>query len=166
MSWTVRHSEARDIEAIRAIYAQAGNVAATLQLPYPSAELWQRRLGGPHEHFHSLVACGADDRPRGQIGIELFAAARRRHVANIGLAVDEGCRRQGVGDALIAAALGLCHDWLAVRRVELETYTDNAAAIALFQKHGFVIEGTARGYAFRAGRYVDVHLMAHLRAPD
>jgi L-phenylalanine/L-methionine N-acetyltransferase len=87
-------------------------------------------------------------------------------VANIGLAVDAGCRRQGVGDALLGAALALCHDWLALRRVELETYTDNAAAIALFRKHGFELEGTARDYAFRAGRYVDVHLMAHLRAPD
>jgi putative acetyltransferase len=157
----VRHGEARDIEAIRAIYAQPSNVAATLQLPYPSAELWQARLGRHHEHFHSLVACEGDA-VLGQIGIEVFASPRRRHAANIGLAVDEASRRRGAGDALLTAALDLCHHWLAVRRVELETYVDNAPAIALFERHGFVREGTSRAYAFRAGSYVDVHLMAHL----
>ncbi len=161
MAIVVRHGEARDIEAIRAIYAQPSNVAATLQLPYPSAELWQARLGRHHEHFHSLVACEGDT-VLGQIGIEVFTSPRRRHAANIGLAVDEAFRRRGAGDALLTAALDLCHHWLAVRRVELETYVDNAPAIALFERHGFIREGTSRAYAFRAGSYVDVHLMAHL----
>ena len=43
---TLRHSEARDIEAIRAIYQQPSVYANTLQLPFPSPELWQQRLGG------------------------------------------------------------------------------------------------------------------------
>ncbi len=38
--------------------------------------------------------------------------------------------------------------------------TDNLEAITLFKKHGFVIEGTAIGYALRAGAFVDVNLMA------
>lgn len=156
----VRHSEARDIEAIRTIYSQPGNVASTLQLPFPSAELWEQRLARRHENFYSLVACSAE-RVLGQIGIEVFAAARRKHAANIGLAVDAQSRRSGVGAALVGAALELCHGWLAVTRVELETYTDNAAAIGLFEAHGFTVEGRAIDYAFRAGQYVDVLLMAH-----
>lgn len=162
MPLQVRHSEPQDIEAIRAIYAQPSNVHATLQLPFPSIELWQQRLGRLHEHFHSLVAC-ADGVVVGQLGIEVFTAARRRHAANIGLAVAESARRQGVGSVLLQAAIQLCHGWLAVRRIELETYTDNHAAITLFERHGFVREGTAEGYAFRAGGYVDVHYMVHRR---
>jgi putative acetyltransferase len=42
-------------------------------------------------------------------------------------------------------------------------YTDNAAAIALYKKFGFEIEGTHRRYAFRNGEYVDAYSMAHLR---
>ncbi len=163
MSTTVRHSEQEDIAAIHAIYAQPSNTACTLQLPYPSIELWRSRLGGQRDNFYSLVAC-RDAHVVGHIGIDTFVAPRRKHAANVGLGVDETARRSGVGTALMSAALELCHNWLAVSRVELETYTDNAAAIALFRKHGFVIEGTAKGYAFRAGHYVDVHLMAHMSA--
>lgn len=156
---TIRHSEARDIEAIRALYAEPSVYADTLQLPWPSAELWQARLGSPTPNFHSLVACRGDE-VLGQIGIEQFASPRRRHVANIGMGVVERARGQGVGSALVGAAVELCEGWLGVRRIELETYVDNAAAIALYGKFDFAVEGTARGYALRAGRFVDVLLMA------
>ena len=159
MPITIRHSEARDIEAIRALYAQPSAYANTLQLPFPSAETWQARLGRAHEHFHSLVAVDGE-RVLGQLGIEVFASPRRRHVANLGMAVDENARRIGVGRALLGAAIELAEGWLGVRRIELEVYTDNAAAIALYQAHGFAIEGTARGYALRAGVDADEHLMA------
>lgn len=159
---TIRHSEARDIEPIRQIYAQPSVYAATLQLPFPSAELWQQRLGHPTPGFHSLVACDDVDDAHvlGQIGIQQFDNPRRRHVANIGLGVAESARGRGVGSALVAAAIDLCGNWLGVTRIELETYTDNAAAIALFKRLGFLLEGTAPGYALRNGEYMDVHLMA------
>ncbi|HRQ66053.1 MAG TPA: GNAT family N-acetyltransferase [Xanthomonadaceae bacterium] len=169
----VRHSEPRDIDSIRQIYAQSSVYADTLQLPFPSAELWQERLGKRHEHFHSLVACEGDQ-VLGQIGIEVFANPRRRHVANIGMAVSERAldlhvmrhaRRRGVGSALLGAAIELCNGWLGVSRIELETYTGNDAAIALFRKFGFEVEGTAKAYALRAGAYADVHLMARLGIP-
>ena len=156
---TIRHSEPRDVAAIRQIYAQSSVYASTLQLPYPSLELWEGRLLSANQNFHSLVACeGAE--VLGQLGVEVFASPRRRHVANMGLAVSEGVRRKGVGTTLLSAALALCNGWLGVRRVELETYTDNHAAIGLFKKHGFIIEGTAAGYALRDGTYADACLMA------
>jgi putative acetyltransferase len=40
---------------------------------------------------------------------------------------------------------------------------DSVAAIHLYEKCGFVIEGTARAFALRGGEYVDAHTMARLR---
>ncbi|WP_395795309.1 GNAT family N-acetyltransferase [Aquimonas sp.] len=99
----------------------------------------------------------------GQIGIEVFQSPRRRHVANIGLGVAESARRRGVGHTLMQAAIEQCFGWLGVQRIELEVYTDNQAAQALFTAHGFIREGTALGYALRAGEHADVHLMARLK---
>jgi putative acetyltransferase len=63
----------------------------------------------------------------------------------------------------MAAAIDLADNWYNLRRLELEVYTDNAAAIRLYQRFGFVIEGTHHSYAYREGAFVDAYSMARLR---
>jgi putative acetyltransferase len=41
-------------------------------------------------------------------------------------------------------------------------YADNVAALQLYRKFGFAIEGTCRAYAFRDGSFVDAYMMARL----
>ena len=161
--FTIRHSGAGDFEQIREIYAEPSNFAATLQLPFPSPLLWEKRLSTLVEGQFSLVACRADD-VLGHLGLMVNANPRRRHVATLGMAVRTSARRQGVGSAILAAAIELAEKWHAVRRMELEVYTDNEAAIVMYQKSGFDIEGTLRQYAFRDGSLVDAHVMARIVA--
>lgn len=40
----IRHAEPNDLEAIRALYAEPNIVAGALQAPFPSLELWRKRL--------------------------------------------------------------------------------------------------------------------------
>jgi putative acetyltransferase len=68
----------------------------------------------------------------------------------------------GVGRALLAAAIDLADNWLGLRRLELHVYPDNVVAIRLYETFGFVVEGTARDFAFQNGVFVDA-LMARLR---
>jgi len=66
----------------------------------------------------------------------------------ITLDVAESHRRQGVGSALLAESernLSL----RGVRTVLLETSTENEAAVAFWQKHGYRIEATLRRYYLR-----------------
>jgi L-phenylalanine/L-methionine N-acetyltransferase len=159
---TIRHSEPHDLEQVRAIYAEETAYADTLQLPFPSAAVWEKRLAPGNDAYICLVAV-RDDALVGQLGLEVFRSPRRRHVATLGIGVKASARKTGVASALMVAAIELCERWLNVSRMEIEVYTDNRAAIELYQKFGFVIEGTCRDYAFRAGRYVDAHVMARLR---
>jgi L-phenylalanine/L-methionine N-acetyltransferase len=87
---------------------------------------------------------------------------QRRHAAGIGLAVARHAQGQGVGTALMSAIVDWADRWAQLLRLELTVYPDNAAAIALYRKFGFELEGTHRAYAIRDGVYIDALAMARL----
>ena len=78
------------------------------------------------------------------------------------MAVRDDLHGKGVGSRLLQAALELCDNWFNIHRVELEVFTDNTEALSLYEKHGFVKEGTLRDYAFKNGKYSDVYAMARI----
>lgn len=163
MKITIRRMEPGDFEAVQRIFVGAGMAWGTLQLPFPSVEEWRKRLAEPAEGLLSLAAC-VEEEVVGMLGIHMFPdQPRRRHVGQLGMAVRDDCQGQGVGTALMAAAIDLADNWLNLRRLELEVFVDNEAAMALYKKLGFTIEGTLADYAFRDGEYVDSHVMARLR---
>jgi len=162
MDIIVRHSEPEDYEALHSIMSGPRAVAGTLQLPFPSAEMWRTRLAEPSEGLYSLVAC-VEDEVVGNLGLEALSRPRMRHTGRIGMAVRDDWQGKGVGTALMEAVLDLADNWLNLTRIELHVYVDNAAGIALYEKFGFEVEGTHRRFAFRDGEYVDAYSMARLK---
>lgn len=160
---TVRRAEPGDYAAVRAIYAAPRAQAGTLQLPFPSEDLWRQRMQAVDPNAHLLVACAGDE-VVGQLGLYAATNPRRRHVGEIGMGVRDDWQGRGVGSALLGAAVDLADRWLQLRRLELQVYADNAAGIALYRRHGFVEEGRHRDFAFRDGTYVDAIAMARVRA--
>jgi putative acetyltransferase len=159
---SIRRAEPEDYAAVRRIYAAPLAQADTLQLPYPSLELWRARMQSVDSNHHLLVAESGDELV-GQIGLQVSANPRRRHVGDIGMGVRDDWRGRGVGTVLLEATLALADGWLQLRRIELQVYAGNAAAIALYAKHGFVQEGLHRDYAYRDGAYIDALTMARIR---
>jgi putative acetyltransferase len=160
---SIRHSEPDDYEALHRIFSGPKAIWGTLQLPFPSRERWRKRLAEPSEGLFSLVASVEDD-VVGSLGLRTFPnRPRRRHAGGIGMAVRDDWHGQGVGTALMEAAIDLADNWLNLRRLELTVFTDNAPAIHLYRKVGFVTEGTLVDYVFRDGVYVDCFTMARVR---
>ena len=157
----IRRAEPGDAEAIYSTFCGPKAIAGTLQLPYPSVEKWHKRLAEFPPDDHLLVATIAGE-VVGNLGLHTPKSARRRHVGEIGMAVRDDRQGRGVGGALMTAAIDLADRWLNLQRLELSVYSDNLAAMALYRKFGFTIEGTCRAYAFRDGQYVDAYLMARL----
>ena len=164
VTFTIRRAEPNDYENVRQVYAGPKAIRGTLQLPFPSAENWRKRLAEPPEGTFNLVVCAENDIV-GQLGLYTFPnQPRRRHVGQIGMAVRDEWQGRGAGTALMQAAVDLADKWLNLSRIELEVYTDNEPAIHLYKKFGFVIEGTHVNFAYRDGQYVDAHFMARLKA--
>ncbi len=161
--YTVRRLQPGDYLSVYEIFCGSRVVWGTLQVPYPSAEMWRQRLAEPPEGSYQLAALAGDELV-GQLGIDTFPRnPRRRHAARLGMAVRDDWQGKGVGTALMQAAIDLADQWLNVSRLELEAYTDNEPAVRLYKKFGFVVEATLVAYAFRDGRYVDTYAMARLR---
>ena len=160
---TVRHTEPGDFEAFRKIFLCPGVIRGTMQLPYPSLESWRKKLENPPPDFYSLVAC-INDEVVGNLGLNANSRPRRRHVGSLGMAVHDDWQGKGVGSALMVAATELSDNWLNLTRLELTVYTDNLPALKLYEKFGFVREGTHQKYAFRDGVFVDAYAMARVRA--
>ncbi|HTP02250.1 MAG TPA: GNAT family N-acetyltransferase [Anaerolineales bacterium] len=160
---TVRRAEPGDYEAITRLFSGPKVVRGTLQLPFPFAEAWRKRLAEPADGYYGLVACVLGELV-GELGLITFPnAPRRRHAARLGMAVRDDWQGKGIGSALMQAAVDLADKWLNITRLELEVFTDNEPAVRLYKKFGFVIEGTAVQFAFRDGQFVDVYTMARLR---
>jgi L-phenylalanine/L-methionine N-acetyltransferase len=161
--FTIRRAEPTDAEAMRKIYEYPNVIRGTLQLPFPSAENWRKRLAEPPDGAFRLVAC-VENEVIGQSGLHTFPnRPRRRHAGQLGISVRDDWQGKGAGTALMQAMVNLADKWLNLSRLELDVYTDNDPAIHLYQKFGFVIEGTHLRYAFRDGEFVDVYSMARLR---
>ena len=162
MEIQIRHAEKADMESIKAIYEQPHAIEGTLQLPYPSVSIWESRFEKWGDNMQNLIAA-VDEKVVGQLGLQFFIGHRRKHVAAAGMAVCSSAIGQGVGKALLNAALDTCDNWLNISRIELQVFVDNAAAIALYKSCGFEIEGTNKNFAYKAGNYVDAYSMARLR---
>ncbi|WP_407331976.1 GNAT family N-acetyltransferase [Enterovibrio sp. 27052020O] len=159
MPVTVRPVEPRDIPAIQQLYACPKAQAGTLQMPFPTLTMWEKRLANLPDDTYCLVA-EQDGKVIGQLGFEANRRARRRHVGEFGMAVHDKYTGKGVASALMSAMIDLADNWLNLRRIELTVYCDNEAAISLYSKFGFGVEGRFSEYAFRNGEYVDAYHMA------
>jgi L-phenylalanine/L-methionine N-acetyltransferase len=159
----IRRVEPEDFRELQRIHEQPRVILGTLQLPYPSAQMWRQRLEQRSGNHYGLVAC-VRDRLVGSLALVVpERSPRRSHVGEIGMAVHDQWQGQGIGSALFKAAVELADRWLNLRRLELIAFTDNERALGLYKKFGFEIEGLLRRYAFRDGAFVDAYLLARLR---
>ena len=158
---TIRAARADDCHDIHELFACPGVVRNTLQLPYVSLDKRKAQLQNSSPNDYALVA-ELDGKVVGSIDVSR-KRNRLTHVASIGMAVHDDYQNIGIGTALMQAALDMTDNWLNIRRVELDVYTDNLPAVHLYKKFGFVCEGVRKGLAFREGKYVDAYHMARLR---
>jgi [ribosomal protein S18]-alanine N-acetyltransferase len=139
MSFSIRAMAAQDFERVLMLAGKS------IEAPH-----WTRRdyeqilLAAPEAPLIRccLVAANGDS----LTGFAVASWLRQETAAEVeGLMVGHDYRRRGIGSALIEA----CMAWAAnagALSIRLEVRASNAAALALYQRHGFSTVGSRRAY--------------------
>ncbi|MDE8762878.1 MULTISPECIES: GNAT family N-acetyltransferase [Rhizobium] len=157
----VRSVRLSDAEELTDLMNLPGYRARTLRPPYQRVEEVRKNMENPSPGALNLVVT-LDGKIVGNCGLNRLGG-RRQHVASVGMGVHDDFTGRGFGRILLGAMVEAADDWLDVKRLELTVYTDNDAAIGLYEKFGFEREGLLRAFGFRSGEYVDAYTMARLR---
>ena len=149
------------------------------------SEISSRRFGQEeHEHFSgrhtdaknliktlpssttcSLLETGTDPvEIRGVVLPGSIPDAHLRRQATLEIMMGSKWQGQGLGKALMMAALELADKELMLERIEVEIAIDNLNALKLCKSMGFKVEGTAKDWAVSDdGNYIDAYLLARCR---
>jgi putative acetyltransferase len=157
----IRPMRADDVEAVWRILLQPGVLETTIALPSLRLEHRRKRFEdlGPDEHVLVVERHGEIV----GVGSLYVGQGRRRHVGELGISIATAHQGKGFGTALMTALLELADAWLGLRRVELQSLVANERARALYERHGFEVEGRLRGFVASAGVLEDAWAMARLR---
>ena len=167
MEYRIRHAEPSDADQLTrlaaAVSAEPEGWLISVAGEWRSAGDERRYLKALRRYPHAAVyvAERGDGTLVGRLSIGRDPHPASTHVADVGLMVAADARRQGVGTAMLQAAV----DWArgaGVRKIELHVFPWNDAAIRLYEAFGFEREGFRKGHYRRGSDYVDAILMAYV----
>ncbi len=96
-------------------------------------------------------------------GVMRDVRLKRSHLAHIwGVYVTPGARGQGLGRAVVAAAIGMARGWPGIESVRLSVSGNAPAARKLYESLGFVVWGTEPAGLRENGR---THTEYHMHLP-
>ena len=87
VNFTIRRIEPSDYEAVYQIFSGPRAVWGTLQVPFPSAESWRKRLAEPRDGSYHLAACAGNEMVGQQFRLP---SLQLRFLGQAELAMDQG----------------------------------------------------------------------------
>ncbi|WKA52327.1 GNAT family N-acetyltransferase [Planococcus liqunii] len=123
-------------------------------------EQLEKRLQGMDAHSVIFIAEEGSSL-HGYLFVIGDALMRKRHTVYVAIGIREGQRGKGIG-AQLFKALELWAREKNLRRIELTVIEHNEAAVALYQKMGYEIEGIKKDSLYIKGEYVNEYYMARI----
>ena len=163
MDVVVRKIEVEDApsfwEALASVARERKYLLRTEPPPFERTEAFVRS-SVEKNHAHYLAVQGQT--VVGEASIIPLSRPTMTHVGVLGMFVVADYRGRGIGGQLLNRVTE--HAWNSgLKRLELEVYADNAPAIRLYEKHGYVQEGLKRYARLLDEQYQDLIVMAQYR---
>ena len=163
-SLLIREAEAENAGALLAYIEDVSGESDFLTFGPGEFELTEREEAG------FLRACRASENQvyllalvgNEVVGTLNFSAGHRsrvKHSGELGMSVRKAYWGQGVGSSLLDTLLDWARQTGTIKKINLRVRTDNHRAILLYERKGFVKEGTIRKEIFLDGAYYDLEWM-------
>ncbi len=117
---------------------------------FEEIEAWAQKMVDGYTFLVSV-----DDKPIGTIAL-MNVDTRNRHAELAIVIGDKNYWSLGYGTKMLRQLIDYAFEGLNLRRVYLRVFSFNKRAIGLYEKFGFIHEGTMREMLYRDGQYHDV----------
>ena len=164
----IREAEIHDASAVINLLDQIGQESTFTSLDENGISMSESEMGlfinqqAQSDNQITLLAFLNDDLV-GIINITADQRPRVRHIGDVFLGIKKvfwGC---GLGSILMEEAIEWAKSSGNIRRLQLTVQKRNTAAVHLYEKMGFSIEGLQeRGARIEGGEFLDVYLMGQL----
>lgn len=161
MEVTIRPVQIQDASAIHRICIQDAVLPYMVFMPSMRVDAMENRIRNLGHNQFEFVA-EFDGNVVGFVGLTQ-GQGRRSHSGDIFIGVDSEYHKKGIGKALLTKILDLTDNWLMLERIELGVLETNPGAQALYEKFGFIEEGTKKGSLKANGKFIDEIMMSRLR---
>ena len=166
--WILRPARPNDGRALARLFADVRGegrwlITSPAAVSEPSEAFWISEMIRADEHLVLVAEAGGEI--VGNVLVSVDRNAATEHIGVLSILLADGWRDIGIGSELVAAA----QRWTAergLRKLSLGVFPDNARAIAVYERAGFVREGVRR-LQYRSGDALrDELLMAWFPADD
>ncbi len=162
----LRACEPGDMEMITGIENHP-DTRETLFYALPTnAETQQEKISGLIKDHNTIILtiCSIDNKqPVGQTALVRIDWIGRMATFYLALA-DKKNQAKGYGTETVKLMLEYSFNELNLNRVQLHVAIKNTAAVKVYEKSGFIIEGTLREAMYQHGKYWDFYLMGILKS--
>ncbi len=114
------------------------------------------------ENILFTICTNSDNKPIGETGLFRIDYVSRAAIFYIAI-YDPKYWSKGYGKETTNLVLKYSFDILNLNRIQLHVATNNPAAVKIYERSGFVIEGTLREAMYHNNEYVDFYVMGILR---
>lgn len=164
----IREAEVHDASSVIALLDQIGHESSFTSLDengIAMSESEMHRFINKQAQSDNQITLLAylNEELAGVINITADQRPRVRHIGDIFLGIKKAYWGNGLGSILMEEAIEWAQSSGSIRRLQLTVQKRNTAAVHLYEKMGFIIEGLQeRGAYIEGGEFLDVYLMGQL----
>jgi len=151
---TIREANENDAGAIKNVVNSVASEKYYV-VPERSREDWDEAIREIRNRRGLVIVAQVGAKTVGMAHLVRGKFAKNKHVGFLGISVLKGFRRIGVGEAMMNYIMEWVKKQGGLEKISLTVFSTNKAAINLYRKFGFAIEGVSKKQYKIEGKYID-----------